>query len=74
MIVMVHGVTTGHLLEYLVQFGASCVFAITTIQIWCRMGAQIQKLMARFRLSDGWIMGYDAFQGTFGKPRSRHCT
>ena len=61
MIVMVHGVPTGHLLEYLVQFGASCVFAITAVQIWSRMGARIQKFMTRFRLSDGWIMGYDAF-------------
>ena len=61
MIVMVHGVTTGHLLKYLVQFGASCVFAITAVQIWSRMGAPIQKLMTRFRLPDGWTMGYDAF-------------
>ena len=58
---MVHGVPTGHLLEYLVQFGASCVFAITAVQIWSRMGTRIQKLMTRFCLSDGWIMGYDAF-------------
>ena len=61
MIVIVHGVPTGHLLEYLVQFGASCVFAIIAVQIWSLMGAKIQKLMTRFCLSDGWIMGYDAF-------------
>ena len=61
MIVMTHGAPAGHLLENLIQLGASCVFAITAVQIWSRMGAPIQKLMTRFRLSDGWIMRYDAF-------------
>ena len=66
-------VPTGHLLEYLVQFGASWIVAITAVQMWSHMGARIQKLMTLFRLSDDWIMGYDAFQGTFGKSRNRHC-
>ena len=61
MIVMTHGAPAGHLLENLIQFGASCVFAITAVQIWSRMGAPIQKLMTRFCLPDGWTMGYDAF-------------
>ena len=61
MIVMTHGAPAGHLLENLIQFGASCVFAITAVQIWSRMGVPIQKLMTRFGLPDGWTMGYDAF-------------
>ena len=61
MIVMAHGAPAGHLLENVIQFEASCVFAITAVQIWSRIGAPIQELMTRFCLSDGWIMGYDAF-------------
>ena len=38
---MAHGVTTGHLLEDLVQFGASWVFALTALQLWPPMGVQI---------------------------------
>ena len=61
MTVMAHGAPAGHLLKNVIQFGASCVFAITAVQIWSRMGAPIQKLMTRFGLPDGWTMGYDTF-------------